>query len=512
MSARNRREFLRQSGRIGAALAAAGLLTTPVDADEPVEVKKVADTSPNNRLRVAVLGGRGTSLPGLKGTGRGLDHVKFIAGCNDCEVAVVCDCDESVVGPTLTQAEKQQGKLPRYEKDLRRVIDDPKIDIVSIALPNHWHALAAIWAMRAGKHVYVEKPVSHNVWEGRRMVEAAKHYKRMCQAGTQCRSSTANVEAVEFLRSGKIGKVTLARGLCYKPRLSIGKVSGDGEVPSSMDYDLWCGPAPKRPPRRSRVHYDWHWQWDYGNGDLGNQGIHQVDIARWGLGKAGLPKSVMSLGGRYGYSDDGETPNTQVSVFDYGDATLIFEVRGLLTLDALADERGRSTPNKAMQAMIGNVFYGTDGMIVCTSYDDAVAVSQDDEILRVFKAKKEDDHFGNFVAAVRANDSSLLTAEIEQGHVSSALCHLANVSYRLGRDVPLDSAELSPNSGADGSLTVRRMRKHLATNGVKDTAATCRVGVKLDIDAATERFIGNEAANQRLEREYRKGFEVPTRF
>lgn len=506
MSMSNRRAFLREAS----ILALAGVANSTAKSDEPKSAKKVGDIAPGNRLRVGLLGARGTALPGIKSAGRGMDHVKFIAGRNDCEVAIVCDCDESVVGPIMTAAEQQQGRLPRYEKDLRKVIDDPAIDIVSIALPNHWHALAAIWALRAGKHVYVEKPVSHNVWEGRRIVEAARHFKRVCQAGMQCRSSSANIEAVEFIRSGKIGTVSLARGLCYKPRLSIGRVVGDGDVPASMDYDLWCGPAPKRPPRRGKLHYDWHWQWDYGNGDLGNQGIHQADVARWGLGKKGMPKSVMSIGGRYAYVDDGETPNTQVCVYDYGDVQIVFEVRGLLTEDVLADERRKPTADKRLQAKIGNVFYGTEGMVICTTYDDAVAVSKDGEILRVFAAKKDDDHFGNFVKAVRANDSSLLTADIEEGHVSSALCHLANISYRVGGDVPFDAGVLQ---GGNPALdTIIRTQAHLEKNGIDRKRASWRVGPELAIDARTERLVGNEVASQWLRREYRKGFEVPERF
>ena len=229
MSLRNRREFLHDAGRLTAAVAAAGLLTPAGRTEEPkAKFTAAADMPAGRKLRVALIGANGTK-------GRGHEHTGFIAGLNDCELVTICDCDEAVVGPSMTKAEKQQGRLPKYEKDLRRVIDDPNVDVISIATPNHWHALAAIWAMQAGKHVYVEKPVSHNVSEGRRVVEAARHYKKVCQTGTQCRSSTANIEAVDYIRSGKLGKVSLSRGLCYKPRPTIGKVHGDGDVPASID-------------------------------------------------------------------------------------------------------------------------------------------------------------------------------------------------------------------------------------------------------------------------------------
>jgi predicted dehydrogenase len=245
----------------------------------------------------------------------------------------------------------------------------------------------AIWAMQNGKDVYVEKPVSHNVFEGRRCVEAARKYQRICQTGTQCRSMAGTREAMDFLHSGKLGKISLARGLCYKSRGSIGKVKSEQAPPQTVDYDLWCGPAPKKPLMREKLHYDWHWVWDTGNGDLGNQGIHQMDVARWGLGKNELARTVLSLGGRFGYVDDGETANTQLCVYDYGDCKLIFEVRGLSTA-------------KLYGAGVGVLFYGTEGYMVCPTYDSAIARTYDGETIARFKGG--DDHYGNFVRAVRS--------------------------------------------------------------------------------------------------------------
>lgn len=493
MYLRNRREFLDEARRWAAALTAAGL-SGPLLADDPKPDAKDGGSAAD-RIRVAVIGANRKS-------GRGYEHVGWTAGRNNVELVAICDCDEASVGESMARAEKAMGKKPRYEKDLRRIMDDKSIDAVTIATPNHWHSLAAIWALQSGKHVYVEKPVSHNVWEGRQLVAAARKYGKICQTGTQSRSFSAMREMIDYIHTGKLGTISVARAMCYKPRTSIGSVAGDGAAPKSMDYDLWCGPAPSRPPRRTKVHYDWHWQWDYGNGDIGNQGIHQMDIARWGLNKSTLPNTVVSVGGRFGPKDDGETPNTMLSQLDYGDSKLIFEVRGLPTLDVLADQRGTSTTDKRQIAKVGNVFYGTEGYIITAYYADAVAVGPDGSILKVFHSG-DHDHFGNFCKAIRSGSRSDLTADVEEGHLSSALCHLANISYRLGREMPMNGVS---EFGDDMS----RMSKHLAANGVVMADTQCRVGPRLTLNAKTERFVGNDAADALLSREYRKGFEVPS--
>ena len=271
---------------------------------------------------------------------------------------------------------------------------------------------------RPGKDVYVEKPVSHNVSEGRRMVEAARKHERIVQTGTQCRSHKGIQDAIAFLRSGKLGQIYMAKGLCYKPRGSIGH-KADCPVPADVDYNIWLGPAPERPFNPNRFHYNWHWHWDYGNGDLGNQGIHQMDLARWGLGKNEFPKAVLASGGRFGYSDDGQTPNTLHVGFEFDDCELQFEVRGLYT-------------NDEAKVKIGDIFYGTEGVLAITSYESWQSF---------FGPKLEKgpggsgggDHFANFIKAVKARDSKILAADIEEGHLSSAYCHLGNIAYRLGR-------------------------------------------------------------------------------
>jgi predicted dehydrogenase len=437
--------------------------------------------SPNEMLRAAVVGVKG----------RGSSHVADLCKLKDVDVVAIVDIDENVVDGVMKTAEKKSGKKPEFYKDIRKMLENKDIDIVSIATTNHTHSLFSIWSMQAGKHVYVEKPVSHNVFEGRKVVEAARKYKRICQHGTQSRSSRGLKEAMKFLHGGGLGKVQIARGLCYKGRGSIG-TQADSQAPAGVDYDLWLGPAPVRPFNRNRFHYNWHWFWDYGNGDVGNQGVHEMDRARWGLGKDTLPTKVATVGGRLGYEDMAETPNTMVTWMDYGDQQLIFEVRGLKT-------------DKYKEAGIGVIFHCENGYMVNPSYSAATAFDKDGKKLQSYDGGG--DHFGNLVAAIKSGKPSDLNAEIEEGHLSAALCHLANCSYRLGEKKPMDKAEPFPKNEA-GTESFERMKKHLADNGVKADAPV-QVGPLLTFDPKAEKFTGNEAANKLLTREYRKPFVVP---
>ncbi len=478
----NRREFINRSAIIAAA-AAAGSTVTAEDKPAPAVARAQAD-----KLRVAVVGVRG----------RGMSHVSGFLGKNNCEITTVCDCDEAVIGNAMKAIEKTQGKAPKYEKDIRKVIENKDIDIVSIATPNHWHALMAVWAMESGKDVYCEKPATHNVREGALMTAASRKFKRICQVGTQSRSNPGMRDAIAYVKSGKLGKVDLAIGLCYKPRGSIGQVKAATEAPATMDYDLWCGPAPKVPVMRSKLHYDWHWIWNYGNGDLGNQGVHEMDKARWGLGKTTMPNSAFSIGGRFGYVDDGETANTQLCVFDYTDAKMIFEVRGL--------------PTEAYKsAKVGNIWVGTDGYVVCPSYNAGVAYDKAGKEVAKFSGGGDQLHFDNFVKAVRSRKVEDLNCDVAEGHLSAALCHLANISYRLGTESPIGMAsgvyaQKPVNEFAVGLLA------HLKANKVDVDTVKGRFGTELLIDTKTEKFIGlgptTKKANEMLFREYRKGFEL----
>ncbi len=427
--------------------------------------------------------------------GRGGSHLGHFRERKDAAVTYICDADEQHAARHVEAVEKEQGHRPKVVTDLREVFDDPNVDIVTTATPNHWHALVSIWAMQAGKDVYVEKPVSHNVSEGRRMVETARKHNRICQTGTQCRSMPGTIKAIEYINNGGIGELQIARGLCYKSRGSIGP-RGCYPWPKSVDYNLWCGPSPLEPLTREKLHYDWHWQWAQGNGDLGNQGIHQMDIARWGLGVNAISDAVFSYGGRFGYEDAGEVANTQIVEHTYGDKKLIFEVRGLET----APYRG---------AGVGVVFHGTNGYVVLDSYNHGAAFDLEGKMLQEFKGGGDGAHYENFVSAVRSRNHLELNADIEEGHLSSALCHLGNISMRCGDQLAgADCESYLSGQGAD-SETWERFRAHLTDCGVDLATTKVWCGTPLKLDPAAETIPGNDKASAMLTREYRKPFVVP---
>jgi predicted dehydrogenase len=479
MAGISRRRFLEDSLLAAAAAAAAGGARRAF-AEEPG--KRAA---PSDQVRVAVVGVNS----------RGMAHVGGFMK-KDSVVVAICDADKDVFGKAAKAVVEKGGKAPVYYQDLRKLLEDKSIDVISVATPNHWHALAAIWAVQAGKDVYVEKPVSHNVHEGRMIVEYARKHGKIVQTGSQSRTNPGMRSFIEAVRGGRIGKVNLSRGLCYKRRGTIGKVGAPGKPPGSVDYDLWLGPAPMRADvPRQKFHYDWHWQWDYGNGDLGNQGVHEMDKARWGLGKTTFPKSVVALGGRFGYEDDGETPNTQLCFFDYGDAQLVFEVRGLET----ADLKG---------AKVGNIFYGSDGYGVSSNYSSGTLFDLKGEKIAHFDGSA--DHFGNFLKAVRSRQPADLTADIEEGHQSAALCHLANISYRMGTNLPLSKKPPLVLKNKNAEEAFSRTLQHLTDNNVPLDKTSFRLGRELTVDPAKETFTnGSREANALLARDYRKGFAVP---
>jgi predicted dehydrogenase len=481
MTKQTRRRFLEDSLL---AAAAAALAATPATrawaADD-------AGASPNEKLGAAIVGVRG----------RGGEHLKALASRKDVQILYIVDADEKVGQQRAEQVEKAAGYRPAYVRDMRKAFEDKALDIVTTATPNHWHSLVSIWAIQAGKDVYVEKPISHNVSEGRRVVEAARKYNRICQAGTQCRSMQGSIDAIEFVKAGKIGQVKVARGLCYKRRPSIGP-KGTYEVPKEVDYDLWLGPAPLAPLTRPQFHYDWHWQWPYGNGDLGNQGIHQMDVARWGLGVNQLSDRVISYGGRLGYEDAGETANTQVVIHEFGDdKTLVFEVRGLPT-------------EKYLDAGVGVIFHGSEGYVALTSYEGGAAFDKDGNLIQKFSGNG--DHFDNFITAVRSRKIEDLHGEILEGHLSSALCHMGNISYLLGQQMPgadVKKQLAGVKSNDDTQATFDRVAVHLKANGLDPDQTMLGYGEALSFDPQSETFKDNDAANAMLTRQYREPYVVP---
>ncbi len=448
----------------------------------------------NETLNVGVIGFKG----------RGGSHISGMRALQQKEkgvrIAALCDVDKKVLDAGVQSFDKLNLGVAGYT-DLRKMLENKNLDVICIATPNHWHALAAIWAIQSGKDVYVEKPVSHNVWEGRQIVNAARQHKKIVQTGTQSRSSQGIAEAAKWIQSGGLGKVKYARGLCYKPRGSIGLAQAEQPIPNDIDYDLWCGPAPLDPLRRKNLHYDWHWVWNYGNGDLGNQGIHQMDIARWILGEMELSPRVWSVGGRLGYKDDGQTPNTQIVFHDYAKAPLIFEVRGL----------PRAKGDKAMDNYMGGsvsvVVECEGGNLLVPNYSGAIAKDKDGKTVKEFKGVS--DHFENFIDAVRSRKQTDLNADILEGHLSSALCHTGNISYQLGKQ--LAQGEIRDQIKADrgAAESVGRMIEHLKANEVDLDLDKLVMGPALKMNPKTEQFIGNAAADKMLTRDYRKPFVVP---
>jgi predicted dehydrogenase len=476
-----RRDFASQTATVAAAVVAGGSALGSKASGAPAVSRRVMGA--NDRLVLASIG--------IRGQGNSLK--RGFARLSGVEIKTLCDPDENLFASRAADEELADVATfkPGYEKDLRRVLDDKDIDGVIIAAPNHWHALSSIWALQAGKHVFVEKPTSHNVWEGRKMVEAARRYGKIVQTGYMNRSRSAVRQAIAFIHEGGIGKVYMARGLCFKPRPSIGKYPdgplGPGETYrlnaettqnqppwtaeylKKVDYDLWQGPAPERPFNRNHFHYNWHWHFAYGNGDTGNQGPHQFDIARWGLGKDEHPVSVSSVGGYFGGPSSQDTPNTQTSLFRYADGTILeFATRGEYT----NDEGGQR---------IGNLFYGSKGWLFINgngrdwqSYfgrknekgpgSDAPPDSGGSDPLVLTSIASP--HYQNFLDAVRANDRSKLTCEIEEGHLSTTLPLIANVSYRVGRALTFDGK--SENFGGDAEANALLTRKYRAPFVVPD--------------------------------------------
>ncbi len=473
-----RRDFLKASGKTTAAGFAAfsgvSLITRP---------ERVFGAS--DRVRVAVCGVRG----------RGFDHIKMYSRLPNAEVAALCDVDENVLDRRLSDVEKMGLPRPQRYVDCRKLMEDKSIDAVSIATPDHWHALIGIDACQAGKDVYVEKPCSHAWWDGYQLVRAAEKYNRIVQMGAQSRSHRAIQEAIGKMRNGLIGEVYLARGLCYKWRPTIGHTPVS-PVPKGVHYNLWLGPAPEHSFTRNRFHYNWHWFWDYGSGDLGNQGIHEVDLARWGLG-VDWPTKISAIGGHFMFHDDQQTPNalTCAYEFDLPDGSrkmMEFEVRGWIT----NHEAGIGTgafhsmgvppaglhtpvhhlpkagahqelgPVSGSPGTIGNIYYGSKGYLAIEGYDSYMSWLGESQEPGPH-AHGGGNHFANFIDAVISRRKQDLTAPIEEGHKSTMLVNLANVSYRLGRT--------------------------------------------LNFDGKTQKIVGDDEANQLLHGTFRAPFSIPAK-
>lgn len=473
MQSFNRRQFLQTS-------AAVGISTFAISGTKSSGNVLGA----NDRVRVGIAGLNG----------RGKSHMGELSGRkDDVEIAYLIDPDQRT-WPSALKSVTDKGHTPQTVADIRAALEDKNLDAVTVATPNHWHALITIWACEAGKDVYVEKPCSHNVHEGRIAVEMARKHQRIVQHGTQSRSSGSWDNITAVARSGHYGDLKVARAFCYKNRGSIG-MKDVSDPPKELDFNIWLGPAPKQPFHGNLVHYNWHWFWGTGNGDIGNQGVHQMDIARWGIKGATLPKSVVSVGGRFGYTDQGQTANTQISIMDFGGPQLIFEVRGLPTPDRLVTNRFE----------FADGYIKEDGKFYKWGSEKGEAIPKLDN-----SRGPGGGHFGNFIAAVKSRKQSDLNADILDGHYSSALCHLANISYRLGTEGSFATKADALRGDKAGIATFEKMEEHLsAENKIKLSDIKCRFGRALAVDAAKEAFTSDAEANALLTRNYRAPFVVP---
>lgn len=474
-----RRSFLKSSIAAGTALSLPASLYS-------------ATEGANDDIRIGIVGFNG----------RGQDHIGNYLNCKGARIVALCDVDSAVLDKGVAQLATKGHQATPYA-DVRKMLESKEIDVISIATPNHWHALSAIWAIQAGKDVYVEKPVSHNVWEGRQLVKAAAVHQRIVQMGVQSRSGAGIAQALEWVKNEPLGKLQYARALCYKRRPSIGMVNGPQAAPATVDYDLWCGPAAKLPLTRSRLNYDWHWVWNTGSGDLGNQGIHQMDIARRFLGEEALSPGVFAIGGRLGYLDDAETPNSLIVFHDYKKAPLIFEVRGL---PSASDAKGM---DKYRGASVGVIVQYENGHILCPDYDNAIAFDANGKELKKFSPPSSGSHYANFLHAVRSRKTADLHGKILDGHISSALCHTGNIAYRLGKKAPPEEIAEKIKDHKDAKDSFDRLTTHLAANKIDLTTEQLTFGTHLKFDPTTEKFIGNPDADRLLTREYRGSFVVP---
>jgi len=481
-----RRDFMKSSMAAGAGLVMASPFSRVRGA--------------NDDIRVAVVGING----------RGSSHISAFDGMSGVRLAALCDVDKKVLERRAKPFKDKNMPVDTYV-DVREMLEDKSIDAISIATTNHTHSIITIWACQAGKDVYVEKPCSHNIFEGRKCVEAAKKYKRIVQHGTQSRSSRGWAKQVAAVASGKYGKLLVSKAWASKNgsgRWSIG-FKPVIAPPENLDFDLWLGPALEQPYHENIVHYNWHWFWDFGCGEIGNQGVHQMDIARWSIPGGVLPKSVISMGGRWvnstegyaPYTDQAQTPNCQLTIMDFGGPLLVFEVIGLVDRAGLD---GQKYPKK-----VSNEFYLEEGVIKGGKFYPNGS-DQGEELGDIEVKMGPGDIFENFIHGIRTRKRSDLHADVTEAHPSSACCHLGNVSYQLGRQVSgsirpdvLDKHEEVAKSWETIQQTVK------GTLGLDISKNTYQLGPMLRFDPKKETFIDNPQANLLLTRPYRAPYVVP---
>jgi predicted dehydrogenase len=486
MSRQTRRTFLKQT-------TAAGIATSFAISGTQASGRILGA---NDRVRLGVAGING----------RGGSHMSEFAKMKDVDVTYLIDPDTRLFESRSERIQDMGGNTPKCVQDIRAALDDPELDAVSVATCNHWHSLITFWACQAGKDVYVEKPCSHNVFEGRQCVKAARKYGRIVQHGTQSRGSSSWAKTVAAVASGKYGKLLVSKAYASKPgrgRWTVG-YKEPKDPPADFDFNLWLGPAPEQPYHENIVHYNWHWFWDFGNGEIGNQGVHQMDIARWGIPGATLPKSAISLGGRYtideGHEDQAQTPNMQLTVFDFDGTLLVFEVASLCGKSPIT--------GKEVKGRVDNEFYLEEGKIVGGKFYPNGS-DKGEPLADVDYELQPGGVFRNFIDCVRSRKYENLLADILEAHYSAALCHLGNASYRVGEQVSFDTAPVGLPENPQVQESVDKLQKNLVDFLDLDLDdATYQLGPQLMVDAETERFVDHAEGNKLLTRDYREPFVV----
>jgi len=448
----DRRKFVKKTG-----------YTTGMMAVAPAVIKDFVNKGPNDTLNVAVVGISGKDRPRERGMigGRGMVHVNNYANIPNVRVTALCDVDERLFPAASAEVEKLFGHKPRTEVDFRKLIEDKDIDIISVATPDHWHALHTIWACQAGKDVYVEKPAHQLIAEGRKMIKAARKYDRIVQNGITWRSSKATKAGVKFIADGNLGEVYMARGIVYRHRVSIGHMD-DTPIPDGVHWDRFLGPAPYRPFNENRYIYQWHWFWDTGTTEFGNNGIYRMDGARWAMNINTHPVKVHCTGGLYGRKDDQEVPNVQAAVYEYEDGKIIQnEVRSLYTNPEGVEKHNGTFiySDEGWMALSGGSFKTYFGK----NNEPGPSMSDDD-----FPEDEISNPWKNFIQCVRSRKVEDLDCDIEEGHLSASIGHLGNISYRTGR--------------------------------------------KLSFDPESEKFINDKEADRYLTREYRSPYLMPEKI
>jgi len=456
----------------------------------------------NNDIRIAVVG-LGSFV---KIGGKGRSDLREFRKIPGVRITAICDCDKDHMAPVLAECNENGEPVQTYT-DVRKLLDNKDIDAVSITTPNHWHSLIAIWASQAGKDVFVQKPASHNIFEGRKVVEAAQKYNRVVQAVHGPRSDGALEESFEYVRKGNLGSMLYVHGVNYKPRMSIGKVDGPQPIPKNCDYDLWCGPAPKKPLMREYLHYDWHWDWDTGNGDLGNMGIHYMDSCRWAVNQMELPRRVISIGGRFGYVDDGQTPNTLITFLDYEPVPIVFEVRGLPKDKSAHSANWGKNMDAYCGVQFGAVVHCEDGYVL-----NGAAYDKQGVLIRKFTSDRVSSK-QNFIDVMRSRKTESLYTDALDGHLSCGLLHMTNISYRLGKAAPQGRIREVIQGNKEFTKSFDRFLAHLDANGIDLEKTPAALGPMLEFDPKREKFSGefSEPANKLVSRDYRKPFVVPER-